>query len=183
MSLQLVAVIIGANLTLGVTAKSRFPLPQLPFLKKRFGPTELVAFHGPDCELCDEMEPYMQRIEKSLGKKILRLDTALERNYDLLQRLDNNNKCGGLPYFYNRASHRAVCGATTYGNLRKWAKGLICDLDHPPPLSEEFVSTTTRRTGFGARLEKMLIKLKDKGVARMGVVEYEDDDDSSAGED
>mmetsp|Transcript_54462 Transcript_54462/g.108108 ORF Transcript_54462/g.108108 Transcript_54462/m.108108 type:complete len:179 (-) Transcript_54462:305-841(-) len=169
----LIISILCTTITLGA-ANNRFPLASLPFSKKKFGPTELISFHGPDCELCDEMEPYMQKTEKGLGKKILRFDTALERNYELLQRLDNENKCGGLPYFYNRASHSAICGATTYENLRKWAKGQQCELDCPPPLSREFVSTAARRTGFSARLTKKLSSLKDKGIARMTTEENDD---------
>jgi hypothetical protein len=29
---------------------------------------------------------------------------------------------GQLPFYYNRRTGQAVCGATTYANLRKWGK-------------------------------------------------------------
>ena len=44
---------------------------------------ELIAFHGPDCDLCDEMEPFMKKVEKELGKRILRFDVASSKNYNL----------------------------------------------------------------------------------------------------
>ena len=141
----------------------------LPFVgKKQMKPTELIAFHGPDCDLCDEMEPFMKKVEKELGKRILRFDVASSKNYNLLTRLDHENRCNGLPYFYNRANHRTVCGATTYDNLRKWASGDSGVKEFfSPPVSKEYEEVIVRNTGFKARLGKRLEKIKNEGMSKM----------------
>ena len=139
----------------------------LPWAKKQ-PPTELIAFHGPDCDLCDEMVPFMKKVEKDLGKRILRFDVGSSaKNYDLLTRLDHDNRCNGLPYFYNRATHRAVCGATTYDNLRKWASGDVCKEFFSPPVSQEYEEVIIRTTGLKARIGKKLDKIKMSGMSKM----------------
>jgi len=136
--------------------------------KKKLGPTELISFYKPGAELCEDMEELEKRVEKRTGKHIMRFSVKNPTNYDLLTRLDHDNSCNGLPYYYNRANHRVICGATTLPNLLRWARGENCQKHLPPPLSKEFraeqsarvdwaevKATKERDTGFKARLYRL----------------------------
>ena len=77
-------------------------------------PTELVAFYSKeDKGEYEAMEPILQRLERRLGKRILRFDVGKQRNADLLVCLDDKNQCNSLPYFYNRKTHDFICGGTS----------------------------------------------------------------------
>lgn len=160
-------VVTVSLLVLSASATGSGPRRFFPFRKKH-EPTELIAFHGPECDLCDEMEPFMRKVEKELGKRILRFDVGSStKNYNLLLRLDHENRCGGLPYFYNRATHRAICGATTCDNLRKWANGEVSKEFFSPPVSQEYEEVIVRTTGLRARINKRLEKIKASGMSAM----------------
>ncbi|GMI26184.1 hypothetical protein TrRE_jg265, partial [Triparma retinervis] len=92
-------------------------------------PTDLLMFTGDNCDHCDQMEPYLTRLEKELGVRVHRFNVwSSQVNFKLFEKLDAGQKCGGLPYFYNARTNQCVCGATTFGNLRAWAKGRPCNM-------------------------------------------------------
>ena len=126
---------------------------------KNSKPTELVYFYDPSNPLCKEMEPANRKIERTLKKSIIRFNIAQSRNKELLDHLDQHiGKCKSTPYYYNRETHQAICGPTTYANLNAWAKGLKSEYRKPPRLSKEHaakvVPPSTRNTGLIARIEK-----------------------------
>ncbi|EDO06454.2 hypothetical protein BBOV_II005000 [Babesia bovis T2Bo] len=124
--------------------------------KKRY--PHLLAFHKEGCEFCEDMEPLIQQANQEFGLHIKRLDIASPSNYALLIKLDKVAHCGGLPFFYNLKTHRHICGATTYQNLVAWATGKPSGTIIPPPMKEEEIRATYRKTGVYARI---MIKLKD----------------------
>jgi len=75
----------------------------------------------------DEMEPYLQFFEKKLHKQIQRLNVWRSAKYYRLFK-DTDMGCGGLPYFFNRKSKQAICGATSPDNLILFMTGRNTDL-------------------------------------------------------
>jgi len=43
------------------------------------------------------------------------------------------DECGTLPFYYNRRTGQAVCGATSYLNLKRWGTGHLQHLFQDPP--------------------------------------------------
>ena len=90
-------------------------------------PTPLLMFTGDNCAHCDEMEPIIDRVERDLNVRVHRFNVWRDQiNFKLFEKLDKNRKCGGLPYFYNTATKQGICGASTYGNFRLWARNRPC---------------------------------------------------------
>ncbi|EUD68413.1 hypothetical protein C922_01435 [Plasmodium inui San Antonio 1] len=97
----------------------------------------LLCFHSEDCEYCNSMEKLLTKLKDEEGVNFLKLEMYENSyNFELLQKLDYDNLCGGLPYYYNLKTHYNICGATTYHNLRNWALDKQCNPNEPP--NEEF---------------------------------------------
>ncbi|KJP85700.1 hypothetical protein AK88_04678 [Plasmodium fragile] len=87
----------------------------------------LLCFHSEDCEYCNSMEKLLTKLKEEEGVNLLKLEMYENSyNFELLQQLDYDNLCGGLPYYYNLKTHYNICGATTYHNLRNWALDKKC---------------------------------------------------------
>ena len=84
---------------------------------------DLLFFTGRECVHCREMKPLVERLEKEKGIKLVELEVWHDaKNADLLTKLDKIN-CGGVPFFYNKKSGKALCGSTDYETFKKWALG------------------------------------------------------------
>lgn len=88
----------------------------------------LIEFYGTECEHCKEMVPIMDRVEKELGVKIIRLEVwHNSENAKLLKEYDKdaqgNEFCGGIPFFYNEKTGKKLCGNAKYEKLKAWAEG------------------------------------------------------------
>ena len=84
----------------------------------------LIMFYGTECPHCHEMDPIIDRLEKEIGKPILRLEIwHNEENAQLMERCDNGF-CGGVPFFYNEESGEKICGGAPYDRLKQWATGV-----------------------------------------------------------
>ena len=91
------------------------------------------------------------------------------RNTELLRKLDPA-RCGGVPFFYNKESHRWICGATTYDNLKAWGAGTACDPFAPPPLTGEDKEKPEEpeepEGGFGLFVSNLKKKAQEKMAER-----------------
>ena len=136
----------------------------------------LVEFHGPDCQHCEDMLPLMKKVEKQQKTKFRRyMVWEGTDEFDLLRILDSRTHCHGLPFFYNRRSHKAICGATTWENFREWAAGRDCKAFAPPaPEPEEPVEGAPKKKGFMGKLKG---KLNEAGKGILGSGDDDDDDD------
>ncbi|CAA9988544.1 conserved Plasmodium protein, unknown function [Plasmodium knowlesi strain H] len=115
--------------------RKRSTLSFLNLEKKKL--PHLLCFHSEDCEYCNSMEKLLTKLKNEEGVNFLKLEMYENSyNFELLQQLDYDNLCGGLPYYYNLKTHYNICGATTYHNLRNWALDKKCNPNEPP--SEEF---------------------------------------------
>ena len=45
-----------------------------------------------------------------------------KENMALVEELDKGSVCGGLPYYYNEATKKTICGEANYEELKKWAR-------------------------------------------------------------
>ncbi len=84
---------------------------------------ELYFFTGKECPHCHEMEPLVDKLENELGIKLKKLEVWHNaKNAQLLQEKDTVG-CGGVPFFFNENTGKAICGAVPYGIFKKWALG------------------------------------------------------------
>jgi len=85
----------------------------------------LLFFTGSECVHCHKMDPLIKKLEKENKLKVTKLEVwHNSKNAALLQKLDNN-KCGGVPFFYNEKTKAWLCGESSYSELKKWALGNV----------------------------------------------------------
>ena len=111
----------------------------------------LVSFVSDDYDHCEQMEPVLKRLEDDLGTVIRRIDIARRREFMGLLEAMGHNDCGTLPFYYNRRTGQAVCGATTYVNLRRWGTGDLRHSFSDPPESlmqpdDNYIGPSSRRS-------------------------------------
>jgi len=83
----------------------------------------LLEFYGTECQHCRLMHPLVLRLEKELGVKVAKHETWHDtKNAELLKKYDKGF-CGGVPFFYNDATEKWICGEVSYEELKKWAEG------------------------------------------------------------
>ena len=83
----------------------------------------LLDFYGKECPHCVEMMPLIERLEKELGVTVEKLETWHDKKNDDLRKTHDKGDCGGVPFFVNTATGAKLCGAVSYAELKKWAKG------------------------------------------------------------
>ncbi|KAG8458763.1 hypothetical protein KFE25_012961 [Diacronema lutheri] len=127
---------------------------------RREPPTDLLCFYGNDCEMCDYMAKYIARLERECpGVKVKRFETWSHPEHEKLRALcDKPSGCGGVPFFYNKKTKSWICGATTYDNLKRWARNKSCASFLPPPTT--FKSQQPPKEGTGAM--KVLSSLRER---------------------
>ncbi|MBI4155270.1 hypothetical protein HY498_04255 [Candidatus Woesearchaeota archaeon] len=85
--------------------------------------TDLLMFSGTECKHCHEMLPLVKKLEKELKVKVKILEVWHNaENAKLLQEKDTIG-CGGIPFFYNEKTKKALCGSVSYEELKAWAQG------------------------------------------------------------
>jgi hypothetical protein len=100
--------------------QQRVLLPQLP----PHGDTEyLLEFVADSSQQCKLMEPLVHRLEEDLGTTVRRIDIHARPDYMTLFDAVGGQEGGNVPFFYNRRTARAICGATPYDNLQAWGAG------------------------------------------------------------
>jgi len=83
----------------------------------------LLMFTGTECHFCREMDPLVERLEKEESVKVTKLEVWHNaKNAEFLTKVDKIG-CGGVPFFFNQKTGKAICGASSYENLKKWALG------------------------------------------------------------
>ncbi|KAA8494023.1 hypothetical protein FVE85_3998 [Porphyridium purpureum] len=144
----------------------------------------LLEFYGIECDHCVDMEPVIEQLKHETGLTMRRFEVWYnDDNLRLLQRLDTNGRCGGVPFFYNKKTQYWICGATTYANFKNWAEDKPAERFLPPPKEgeeEEETSSLGKAKSFIERIrkegmERMQSRMEsgsggpaDKGEARDG---------------
>lgn len=85
--------------------------------------SNLLMFYGTECLHCHEMDPLVKKLEKEEKIKVEMLEVwHNSANAKLLEKYDQG-VCGGVPFFFNTKTDKAICGSISYENLKKWALG------------------------------------------------------------
>ena len=93
----------------------------------------LLEFHHDDCDHAEQMEPVLKRLEDDLDTKVRRININTRKEFFSLLSTVGHDECGSFPFYYNRRTGQAICGATSYSNLRSWGTGEIGHMFHEPP--------------------------------------------------
>lgn len=84
----------------------------------------LIEFYGKECPHCLAIAPLIEKLKKNAGVAIEQYEVwHNEENAKKLKEYDKI-ECGGVPFFINTDTKKAICGETTYEDLEKWAKGI-----------------------------------------------------------
>ena len=88
----------------------------------------LIMFSGTECVHCKEMHPLVEKLEKELKVKVVKLEIwHNSNNAKLMKEVDKdkegNEFCGGVPFFYNERTGKKICGNVKYEKLKAWAEG------------------------------------------------------------
>lgn len=78
----------------------------------------LMEFHHDDCDHAEQMEPVVRRLEEDLDTDVRRINISRRREFQALLHAVGHDECGSFPFYYNRRTGQAVCGATSYLNLK-----------------------------------------------------------------
>ncbi len=82
----------------------------------------LLEFFGTECPHCRTMKPSVERLEKELGVELEKYEVwHNDENQKLMDQYDRGY-CGGVPFYFNTASNKFICGAVPYEELKAWAE-------------------------------------------------------------
>lgn len=71
----------------------------------------IYEFYGETCPHCLDMQPIVAEVEKEKGVTFEKLEVwNNEENAKKLEEIDRG-RCGGVPFFYNDANGKYICGA------------------------------------------------------------------------
>jgi len=85
--------------------------------------TKLLMFFGEECIHCHEMFPLVDKLQEEEKVSVEKIEmwhnSKGKKHYD---EVNVEMKCTGVPFFYNEKTKKSICGATSYENLKAWAK-------------------------------------------------------------
>ncbi|KAI0564497.1 Thioredoxin-like protein [Gracilaria domingensis] len=123
----------------------------------------LLYFYGVECTHCDLMEPLMKQLEEETGMTLRKFEVWYnDDNLRLLQKLDRDGVCNGVPFFYSKVKRDWICGATIYPNFKAWALGKPHERFLSPPTEDSEVMgqfkgffDRIKNTGFQTLRDRM----------------------------
>jgi hypothetical protein len=144
------------------------------------GPPSLIFFYGKDDGYSNYMMPLVQKMEEQFGIEVRRFEVwrGPQKAQELLSKMDRQ-RCGGVPFFYNKDTKLSICGATTEANLRQWALGKPCEPILPPPNVEKLAGGMQQDTEMVKRL-KQAGGLLQKRKAEMMEKQRQKDEEKAA---
>lgn len=84
--------------------------------------SHLLNFYGTECPHCQRMRLLLDKLEIELGVVVDNVEVwHNEENTRLMESYDNDQACGGVPFFYNTKTKAWLCGEVTYKELLDWA--------------------------------------------------------------
>ena len=93
----------------------------------------MLEFITEGSDHCIQMEPVVKRLEQDLCIKVRKIDISKRSDFMKLYDCVGGNECGSVPFFYNRRTAQAICGATPYQNLKNLAMGNPIHFFHDAP--------------------------------------------------
>ena len=87
---------------------------------------DIIFFHGEDCPHCARMRPIVDKIEKEIGCKVIRLEVwyndknaeKMRKYADIISEAGNGDL--GVPAFVDVKNNEALVGEQTEKDLKKW---------------------------------------------------------------
>ena len=130
----------------------------------------LLEFHTDNNDMVAQMEPVLERLEDDLGTKVRRINIFRRKEFMGLLEAIGFDECGSIPFYYNRRTGQAICGPTSYLNLKRWGTGDLKHMFQDPPenLHEQepdFVSSR-RDVGLKGFFTEKMRSLENKGKAK-----------------
>ena len=127
----------------------------------------LIEFISDGSDHCEQMEPVVKRLENDLDIKVMRVNINRRSEFVSLFEACGGNECGNVPFFYNRKTAQAICGATPYVNLRKLGTGDSSHLftDTPQNIFEKPDYDPRKQRDIGVKdfLMEKFVKMNSKG--------------------
>lgn len=122
----------------------------------------LLYFYGVECTHCDLMDPLIKQLEDETGMTLRKFEVWYnDDNLRLLQKLDKDGVCNGVPFFYSKVKRDWICGATIYPNFKAWALGKPHERFLSPPMDEsemigqfKGIFDRLKKTGIGKIKER-----------------------------
>lgn len=119
----------------------------------------LLYFYGVECSHCDLMDPLIAQLEEETGMTLRKFEVWYnDDNLRLLQRLDRDGVCNGVPFFYSKVKRDWICGATIYPNFKAWA------LNKP---HERFLAPPTDESETVGQFKGIFDRVKTEGFQKM----------------
>lgn len=119
----------------------------------------LLYFYGVECSHCDLMDPLIKQLEDETGMTLRKFEVWYnDDNLRLLQRLDKDGVCNGVPFFYSKIKRDWICGATIYPNFKAWA------LNKP---HERFLAPPTEESEVVGQFKGIFDRIKTEGFQKM----------------
>lgn len=119
----------------------------------------LLYFYGVECSHCDLMDPLIAQLEEETGMTLRKFEVWYnDDNLRLLQRLDRDGVCNGVPFFYSKTKRDWICGATIYPNFKAWA------LNKP---HERFLAPPTDESETVGQFKGIFDRVKTEGFQKM----------------
>jgi len=138
----------------------------LPKLLPHPDTSYLIEFVSDSSDHCAQMEPVIKRLEKDLQTRVRRINISKRSDFMSLFECVGGTECGTVPFFYNRRTAQAICGATPYSNLKKLAMGDPTHLFYDAPQNifekSEYDPRKQRGVGFTEFLAEKMMRLNKK---------------------
>jgi hypothetical protein len=127
----------------------------------------LLTFVSDNNDMCNQMEPVVERLEEDLDTTVRRINIYRRREFMTLLDSIGFNEGGQLPFYYNRRTGQAVCGPTSYLNLKRWGTGDLRHLFQDPPENqyeqEPDPMMNRREVGLKGFVSEKIKSLEKKG--------------------
>jgi hypothetical protein len=105
------------------------------------------------------MDPLIKQLEDETGMTLRKFEVWYnDDNLRLLQRLDKDGLCNGVPFFYSKIKRDWICGATIYPNFKAWASGKS---------HERFLAPPTEESEVMGQFKGIFDRIKTEGFQKM----------------
>lgn len=87
----------------------------------------LLEFFGQECSHCISMAPLVKQLEQEERITVERFEVWHNKENEAHMEKYNRDSsgktiCNGVPFFFNTANKKFICGETSYEELKAWAK-------------------------------------------------------------
>jgi hypothetical protein len=83
----------------------------------------LYEFYGAECPHCQKMRKLTDKLMQEFPDVVVERKEVWhdKKNMELIKKLDTDDGCGGVPFFYNDETKAWLCGEVKYSEIKEWA--------------------------------------------------------------